>query len=179
MKEIKIIQGTPNDDWDIRNLRRATWFDTYPNEEFGVTVEDVESEFVKTATEEGRKKSFEEHKGAYSDPNFTCILARDGDKLVGFLMGKKFSDANRLLAIYVLPDYQGRGIGARLFEKGLEWFDPAKDILVNVVSYNKKAQEFYKRMGFEFTGRDATDVHEALPTGKVLPEIEMVRKSTN
>ena len=175
--DIQVVDATFEDDWGIRTVRHKTWLATYPNVEHGITVQDVESEFIADDTQEGKAAALEKHRPAYWDPTFKFVVAKDGDEVVGFLIGRRLEDVNRLLAIYVLPQYQGQGIGARLFEKGLGWFDPKKDILLNVVSYNTDAQEFYKKMEFEFTGKDATDVHDALPTGKVLPETEMIRKT--
>ena len=39
----------------------------------------------------------------------------------------------------------------------------------------ERAVSFYKKHGFIITGRDATDTHHPLPTGRVIPEIEMMQ----
>jgi GNAT superfamily N-acetyltransferase len=173
---IRILEGNINDDWDIRNIRYKTWLATYPNVEHNVTVEDVESEFGKYSDiKERRRRLREDHKKGYEDPNWKYYVAKDGDILIGFFIGKKSEKFNRLLAIYVLPEHQGRGVGSRLIRKGLEWFGNDKDIFANLASYNKSAKQFYKKFGFVETGRDATDKHHPLPSGKVIPEIEMLR----
>lgn len=179
MSNIQIFEGNIDEDWEIRNVRRKTWLATYPNEELGITVEDIESEFAKYPdTEEGRVKLREDHKKYYLDPNFKYLVAKEGKEVIGFFIGKKSKDSNRLLAIYVLPEYQGKGVGSGLMKKGMEWFGDSKDIYVNLASYNKNAKVFYKNFGFIETGKDATDAHNPLPTGKIIPEIEMVKRAT-
>lgn len=176
MSVIQIVEGIIDNDWDIRNVRYKTWRATYPNVELGITVDDIESEFAKYPdTEEGKAKLREDHKKYYADPNLKYLIAKDGSEVVGFFLGKKSEKSNRLLAIYVLPEYQGKGVGSKLIQKGLEWFGNDKDIFVNLASYNESAKEFYKKFGFKETGRDATDTHNPLPTGRVIPEIEMLR----
>ena len=98
---------------------------------------------------------------------------------MGFFIGKKFQDYNRLLAIYTLPEHQGQGVGTALITKGLEWFGSDKDIFVNLAKYNDDAHAFYAKFGFVDTGKDTSDTHNPLPTGKVIPEIEMVRRARN
>lgn len=179
MSNIKIIEGGPENDWDIREIRRATWLDTYPNTEHGITVEDVESEFAQYPdTPEGRKRQLVAHRHFY-EGNTKYYMAKDEKKFVGFFIGSKGEDSNRLLAIYVLPEYQGHGIGESLINAGLKWFGDDKDIYVNVAKYNDSACGFYAKFGFVKTGKDVTDPHEALPSGKVIPEIGMVRKASN
>ena len=58
-----------------------------------------------------------------------------------------------LSAIYVLPEYQGRGVGRQLMEQGMEWLGSNKDIILDVVSYNDKATAIYEKMGFGEVGR--------------------------
>jgi ribosomal protein S18 acetylase RimI-like enzyme len=173
--EIQIIQATINDYREIREMTRITWMDTYPNVEAGITREDVESEFLTDDTKEGRKRQ-EARLLRYVDPTWVHYVAKNDNKIVGFFIGRKEADFNRLIAIYVLPEYQHQGIGIQLIEKGLEWLGNEKDIYVNVASYNKKAQAFYEKYGFKFTGREVSDAHRPLPTGKVIPEVEMVLK---
>lgn len=168
---IKISKAKISDIDDIQKVRKAAWLIAYPNEKLGITLKDLESEFEESPEESivNRKR----REGWMINPLFHQLVARDGEEVVGFFVGEKSSEINRIRAIYVLPNYQKKGIGKKLMEKGLEWLGKDKDILINVASYNLNAQGFYKRFGFEYTGRDATDTHSPLKTGKVIPEIEM------
>jgi hypothetical protein len=54
----------------------------------------------------------------------------------------------------------------------------AKDVSVNVAAYNQKAIGFYERMGFVKTNKaNVCDPASRLPSGKIIPEIEMVKKA--
>ena len=175
-KKIKIADSIPRDVFEIRNVQKLTWLNTYPNKDLSITKEDIELNFIKDNTEEG-KREIEEWKKRYLDPSENRWVAKDGDKIVGFCVVGIENNNGRIHAIYILPNYQGQGGGKRLMEVGLKWLGNDKDIYVNVVSYNDKAIRFYEKFGFVKTGKKVTDKVAVLPSGKVLPEIEMVRKT--
>ncbi|GGP09365.1 GNAT family N-acetyltransferase [Oceanobacillus neutriphilus] len=52
-----------------------------------------------------------------------------------------------LYAIYLYPDTQGKGIGTRLLEYGMDELSPAV-IHLNVEKENKKGMSFYQAKGF-------------------------------
>lgn len=173
---IKIVDSTPHDVFGIRNVQKITWIETYPNPELGITREDVESQFNKDDTREGISK-IEEWKKGYSDPNLHRWVARDRKKVIGFCVAGKQRNCNRIYAMYVLPNFQKKGLGKKFMEKALTWLGSDKDICVNVASYNVKALQFYEKFGFVKTGRDVYSRGvEPLPSGKIIPEIEMVKK---
>ncbi|MEZ4113999.1 MAG: GNAT family N-acetyltransferase [Candidatus Paceibacterota bacterium] len=49
-----------------------------------------------------------------------------------------------------------------------------KDIVVWVASYNQKAISFYKKLGFVKTDKDMSSQFHKLPSGKFIPEIDMI-----
>lgn len=65
-----------------------------------------------------------------------------------------------LSLLAVSPTHQGRGIGARLVQQGLEWAKQ-EGITVSVVAAPKE-EGFYKRQGFERVG-----LADVGPLGKV------------
>lgn len=174
---IKIVDSTPQDVLGIRNVQKITWIDTYPSKELGITKKDIESQFNKDNTVQGRKQ-IEKWKKRYSDKNEHRWVARDTNQIVGFCVAGKERHRNRIYAIYVLPDFQGMGLGRELLQKALNWLGGAKDIYINVASYNTKTINFYEKFGFVKTGRI---VHsrgvEPLSSGKIIPEIEMVKRT--
>jgi ribosomal protein S18 acetylase RimI-like enzyme len=172
---IKIHKSTSNDVYGIREVQRETWLNTYPNVKEGITIKDVESRFKDDSTPEGRRK-IEERKKRYKDKNSQVWVAEENERIIGFCEAIKENENNRIQAIYVLPSYQGKGIGRRLIKKAFAWLGKDKDIYVNVARYNQQAIDFYKKNGFEETGRSGVfDSAAKLPSGKSIPEIELVR----
>jgi ribosomal protein S18 acetylase RimI-like enzyme len=57
-------------------------------------------------------------------------------------------DSYELSGFYVLPKYQGMGMGAQLWAKVLE-FASDKDITLDIYSHNTKTIDMYKKWGFE------------------------------
>ena len=173
--KIEILLATPEDARSIREVQYKTWLATYPNEDIGVTVDDVEDRFKDAFTDENIKRREEQIKNQ-PDNEQTYVAKSDG-KVVGFCTIIKHQDKNQLLAIYVSPDFHGRGIGKDFWDKASQFLDPTKDTAVELASYNSGAVEFYKKLGFEDTGKRWADKKFKMKSGAVLPEMEMVIKA--
>jgi ribosomal protein S18 acetylase RimI-like enzyme len=78
-----------------------------------------------------------------------------------------------LQAIYVLPEYQGRGVGKALWNEIRKNFDPKRKTIVNVAIYNIKAISFYEKLGFKDTGKRWQDETFKMKSGSRIPEMEM------
>lgn len=173
-KKITISIATPQDAEGMVKVFYKTWLATYPNEEVGITVDDIEDRFKERFTEESIKKASE--KIANPPEGSTTFIAKEGDIIVGVCRILVSEQENRIGAIYVLPEYQGKGIGKKLWEQAQKIFSLKKDTFVSVVSYNANAIEFYKRLGFEDTGKRWNDENFKMKSGTTLPEMEMVIK---
>src|SRR3989338_6830008 len=79
--------------------------------------------------------------------------------------------------MYAVPELHGQSPGKRLMEKALEWLDVEGDIRLEVVSYNLKAINFYKKYGFQEISLPVSDKRTQLPSGKQIPRIVMVRRN--
>lgn len=173
--KIKIRKSVPDDVYGIREVQKVTWMKTYPNSKEGITIEDIEGKFKIDKTPEGKKK-IEERKKKYGDRNNGIWVTEVEGKIIGFCTAIREGEYNRIGAIYVLPAYQRRGLGRLLIEKAFGWLGGKKDILINVARYNKQAIDFYKKFGFIETGKAGTlDSAAKLPSGKFIPEIELVK----
>lgn len=78
------------------------------------------------------------------------VAEREGE-IVGVLGGGKsrFGEGGEIYALYVLPDFQGQGIGAQLIEEAQRLLQEEFAVLrLNVVDRNSSAQRFYEKMGF-------------------------------
>ncbi|MEK7070520.1 MAG: GNAT family N-acetyltransferase [Patescibacteria group bacterium] len=91
-----------------------------------------------------------------SNPEAFCMIARDGEKAVGYIscQEKKLSyRKSKTLEIDnmgVSPDYRSRGIGATLIERAKEWGrrQGCRRMFVSTYFHSPKAVAFYKRNGF-------------------------------
>jgi len=160
----------------VNDVFYKTWLDTYPNEELGITKEDIHDKFNKNDDEYFEKKRQE----IINLPeNATYIIAKNNEKVIGTLVSITREDFNEIKAVYVLPEYQGNGIGYSLWKEGVKKFDTKLDTFVNVADYNEKAIRFYERLGFIDTGERFSDERFKLKSGTMIPEMRMVLKSDN
>ena len=172
---IKIMNARPEDAKGIQEVYYKTWLDTYPNEEYNITRDDIEDSYKDSFSEERLKKLSER---ISSHPaNIQYIVAKDGSNIVGVCQPIIFPDKNKLQTIYILPDYQGKGIGTKLWNEANKLFDPDKDTYVEVVVYNLKTISFYEKLGFKDTGRRFSEDRFKMKNGSILPEMEMCKKA--
>ncbi len=174
---IKISEAVPEDARGITNVLYKAWLVTYPNEEAGVTREDVEESYRDKFTDDFLKKSME--RIAKSPPTEKRLVAKDGDLVVGAATMIRNENNNQLRTIYILPEYHRKGIGMMLWQEAKKFCDPSKDTIVQVAAYNTQAINFYKKIGFVDTGKRWTDEKWRMKSGGVIPEMELVIKANN
>jgi len=168
--DIEIGPARPGDERGIAAVHKETWIKTYPNPAAGFSKSDV----LSMAKDFDSPESIESWKDKIftngENQNYVCA-ARDRDKVVAFCCAKKFENYNQLSAIYILPQYQGRGIGKRLFANVRGWLGREKKIIVTPVAYNLPAIGFYEKMGFAvIKGKSSA---KKMPGGRTMPLIEM------
>lgn len=173
--DIKIVSPTPEDAIGSIEVQYKAWLATYPNEKLGITIDDIEHRYKDAFMGERLEKR--KRLITSPGPNEKLIHAKDGDRVIGICYGILKEDRNQLQAIYILPEYHGRGIGTKLWEEMSKFFDNTKDTYVEVADYNEKAINFYKKLGFVDTGRRFQDERFRMKSGAILPEMEMVRKA--
>lgn len=90
-------------------------------------------------------------------PENTLVVEVNG-KIVGFAGyledASDFASikpASEIMALYVLKDYQKKGIGYKLIKEALNRLTK-NNIVLFVLEGNTKAINFYKKLGFNFTG---------------------------
>ncbi len=172
---ITITKATPEDALAIQNVLYQTWLATYPNEEYGITVEDIEVRFKERFTDSFLAKRRQALACQNNDELF--LVAKDGQEIIGICSATKSDDRNELMAIYVLPSYQGQGIGQMFWQEINKFFNPELDIFVCLAVYNFAAMKFYQKLGFVDTGRRFTQDRLKMPvSGNYIPEMEMVIK---
>jgi ribosomal protein S18 acetylase RimI-like enzyme len=97
------------------------------------------------------------YSGLLSEASCLLAVARDGDLVLGHLVGKLLEpDSLRLQRFAVLesmrvaPSLRGRGIGGMLIEYFLGWAREcgAQQASVTAFAANQRAQRLYQRQGF-------------------------------
>ncbi len=168
--------NTPKTDQDIKEIQEVffqTWMVTYPNKEHGITKEDIKEKFKDRFSSETIQKRKESLMNPAKEHQF--FVARDEEKIIGVCRVTLHDDKNQLQAIYVLPEYQGKGAGYLLWQKAQEYFNPKKPTVVQVATYNTQAINFYKKLGFIDNGKRFTEERHRMPISQsLIPEMEMV-----
>jgi ribosomal protein S18 acetylase RimI-like enzyme len=98
------------------------------------------------------------------------VLALIQGKVAGFLRYSQGEAGTQIHALYLLEEYQGKGLGRKLMEHCLS-LSPGRPVRLFVLRENQKAQGFYRAMGFAPTGREQ---REHTPWGDII-ELEMER----
>ena len=176
---VVIERAVPDDAEAICKIRDIARIDAYPNEELGFTAEDVrimsegpDGEFLPR-----RIKFLISELEAEDGANNTIFVARSNDQVVGFV-APRYEDQKRWIdQAYILPEFQGKGIGVKLMKQALVSLGNDEDIYLHVVSYNQNAISFYEPFGFKKTDATIEDEEGRPSYLKKLPEIEMVRKA--
>ncbi len=167
---------TIDDLQEISALYKETWLATYPNVEHGITVEDIEAWFSKEETEQWIKKRKENFAAHLADKTAYFKIARLDGKIVGVCGGENKASGVHLKSIYVLPSYQGKGVGSALLKDFFDWVGEHQDLTVHVAVYNAQAIAFYESKGFVDTGQTFSEERFKMKSGNSIVETEMIRK---
>jgi ribosomal protein S18 acetylase RimI-like enzyme len=171
---IVIQDAIPEDDDGIRYVQHQTWLATYPNEELGITREAINARFV-NVSEETLKRRITNKQRLNADSSLHIWVAKDEQNIVGFCIAVKEALNGHVRAIYVLPSYQGRGVGKGLLQTALNWLGNKKPVTLAVATYNKKAMEFYRTFGFVPVEESVGLSVAQLAPGVAIPQLEMIR----
>lgn len=167
--EIIVRRVKPKDALGILTVLRETWVETYPSDSLGILRVDIAESFINLSNPEEVEKL--EARLANISPNECRVMADDGGRIVGIGTLVKHSGHNELRTLYVLPSYQGCGIGLMLWEEMKRFSDQSLDTIVRVATYTK-AVDFYTKIGFRDTGKRLEG--EKMKNGSVIPEMEMM-----
>ena len=175
---VEIAEAQPEDVEGMHEVFRAAWMETYPNEELGITKEQIAERFDASNTEEEmvRRKA----RIKFSPVGQHTLVARVDGRIVGVarsmgLKGLPISGRNRLEAFYVHPDFHKQGIGKKLWEASKQHFIDTQETDVFVASYNHNAIGVYESFGFKDSGGDDILDERIQVGGVIIPQRHMVR----
>ena len=171
---IEITKPKIEDAEQMQEVFYRTWLATYPNEEAGITVDDVEDQF----NDRNSKEKLAKRRDWISNPSAGehVFVAKEEGKIVGLCSVILHDDKNRLKTIYVLPEHQGKGAGTLLWQEAQKFLNPKKDTVLWVATYNANAIAFYKKLGFQESGNQRQNERK-MKSGTHIPEMEMIKKA--
>lgn len=144
-KMLMVDIAKPEDAAGIAHVRHETWLATYPNAEAGVTREDIFAKNFQSEDQVRRwKKGIEDETGTRK----IWVAKNSSGEVVGYGQGKKGELENEIWGLYVLPAYQGKGLGSMLMKSVIDWLGDDKLTTLSVAAYSSSAVELYKRFGF-------------------------------
>jgi ribosomal protein S18 acetylase RimI-like enzyme len=87
-------------------------------------------------------------------PSREVYVARVKDEVVGFIvLIMSGALVGYIQTVGVMPEWRNKGIGSKLVKFAEDMvFSKAPNVFLCVSSFNKKAQELYKRLGYETIG---------------------------
>lgn len=143
----------------VQYVAKTSWNDTYKD----IIPAPVQEKFLGHAYSSDMMKQRLQHSHLF-------VGEVDG-KVIGFANFSpiKHQDEAELGAIYLLPTYQGSGIGTALLHKGITMLKGVKKIYINVESENKTGKTFYTAKGFA-----VVDAFEEDFDGHMLKTLRMV-----
>ena len=167
---INIRKAVPTDAEGINRVLYTTWLSTYVSATHGISADDIEDQFKDKFSQESILKSRERLQNLPN--NVYVFVAADEEKIVGVCRLILKEEENFLQTLYVLPGYQGQGIGTQMWNVLLGVLDPRTETKLAVATYNQKAISFYEKLGFTDTGKRTDNPHK-MKSGSSIPEMEM------
>ena len=96
----------------------------------------------------------ERHNKEFASHDFRIIQFRGTD--VGFLITSCTSDTLKVNQIYILPEYQGKGIGSACLTRIVDDANlEQRSVVLQVLKVNTRGIVLYKRLGFTIVGEDS------------------------
>lgn len=170
MSDVVIRDTTFEDIPKLRAMHGASWRETYPNSDHGVSQEWIDERTFAWVTPDGIEKSKIHFKDIFGNPHHLHKIAIINMEVAGFVHVIETEEKYHLAALYVDKRHHGTGLAQKLMEAALEWSGTQKPIDLEVVTYNERAKAFYRKYNF-----DEIPGTEALFAEKI-PVITMIRK---
>ncbi len=143
----------------VQHIAKISWNHTYE----GIIPREIQEKFLDSAYNDERMKQ-------RLNRSFLFVSEADG-KIVGFANYSPVNEKGEifLAAIYVYPEYQGKGIGTALLHEGIKQLEKVRKIFVDVEKENQIGKTFYTAKGFEKVSEYDEDFE-----GHILKTVRMV-----
>jgi ribosomal protein S18 acetylase RimI-like enzyme len=137
--EFTIRKMQKNDIQQVQQVAKKSWNTTYK----GIIPLAIQENFLSSAyNDDMMQKRLE--------VSYLYVSEVEG-KIVGFVnfSSVKEDGETELGAIYLYPEYQGKGIGTALLQEGINNLKDVKKVFINVEKDNTIGTKFYEAKGFE------------------------------
>ncbi|WP_342527723.1 GNAT family N-acetyltransferase [Chryseomicrobium sp. FSL W7-1435] len=123
----------------VQEVAKTSWNTTYE----AIIPLDVQANFLKVAYNPDQLKRRLNHS--------LFLVAEAEGRIVGFANYSNVQDDHsaELAAIYLHPQYQGKGIGSALLHRGIAELDGIQSVFINVEKENWSGLSFYSAKGFQ------------------------------
>lgn len=137
--EYMIRKMNENDFKQVQQVATTSWHDTYD----GIIPLNIQDNFLKLAYNDSQLQN-------RLDRSIFFVAEVDG-KIVGFAnySYSKEKGMVELISIYLLKEYQGKGIGTSLLNEAIDTIEGMREIYVNVEKENTTGITFYQAKGFK------------------------------
>ena len=156
---MQISIAGPEDTNGIREVQYKSWFANAVNEEsgrsgYGANKRRSSSSRDATLSKENDTRSKDDGQSSRRNslPKTETFVAKLNQKVIGFCTVVRGSEQNSLTEIYVIPAFQGKKIGRRLWNSARRVIDQNNDTTVALLRSNTPAKKFYESLGFTETG---------------------------
>ncbi|QPP08004.1 GNAT family N-acetyltransferase [Streptomyces bathyalis] len=164
------IRAVLAEDWELlRELRLAALADPVASVAFNETYELValqDDEFWRRRAAQGTQGLLAE--------TFIGEDEANGGRWAGSATVLDEGESAHVVGVYVRPAHRGTGLAEQLFQAAEDWSCErpyVQRMVLHVHEHNRRAEAFYRRIGFVRTGGFVSD-----PKAPVLKEFEMMRE---
>lgn len=158
---ITVSQATAEEVPEIKAVLKNTWVDTYGKYYPSDIIDEITSVW----------HSVENLTNQVQNPLVYFAVAKDDSgKIVGITTSRKTEGDHTIMLdrLYILPSFQGQGVGKALMGAALTFFFGIKTAFLEVESMNEKAIGFYEKQGFVFYEKAEEKLHDiTIPVTKM------------
>ncbi|QHJ71362.1 GNAT family N-acetyltransferase [Planococcus halotolerans] len=162
--DFQIRNMKPEDIKDVQHVAKMSWNDTYE----GIIPAHIQENFLNSA---------------YSDEMMmrrldvsSLYVAEAEAQIVSFANFSTVKEEGKveLGAIYLLPEFQGKGVGTALLNEGIKNAQNASKVFINVEKENETGVTFYKAKNFKTLSEFEDDLE-----GHITIMVRMVKDLVN
>ena len=160
--------ATKNDLDELVELKRKVWNETYR----GIYSDEMIDNF-------DYQKHYEKFLNIFNNQDVEIYVVEANNKLVGYMECgiplRPYKDYQQEIGLlYLLKEYQGKGIGRELFNFGFNKIKEhgCNEFFISCNKYNTKAQGFYEKMGGVVDHIDEDNVDKTVPQVKFVYKIQ-------